>query len=225
MTIDDIMRAAPVIPVLVIDGRVDPAALAETLVGAGLLVIEVTLRTPGALDAIKAMASVPGAIVGAGTVLNEVQLGQALDAGSRFIVSPGLTNPLAVAARDAQVPYLPGVATAADIMRGLDLGLSRFKFFPAEASGGIVATWLRSPPRFSDQSRTTIAVATLVRLPIWRLSRASACSRTKPVWASMITYAMRAASTARTAVKRSASEKRVASKRREIITATKIAAR
>jgi 2-dehydro-3-deoxyphosphogluconate aldolase/(4S)-4-hydroxy-2-oxoglutarate aldolase len=139
MTIDDIMRAAPVIPVLVIDGGVDPAALAETLVGAGLPVIEVTLRTPGALDAIKAMASVPGAIVGAGTVLNEVQLAQALDAGSRFIVSPGLTNPLAVAARDAQVPYLPGVATAADIMRGLDLGLSRFKFFPAEASGGIAA--------------------------------------------------------------------------------------
>jgi 2-dehydro-3-deoxyphosphogluconate aldolase/(4S)-4-hydroxy-2-oxoglutarate aldolase len=139
MTIDDIMRAAPVIPVLVIDGRVDPAALAETLVGAGLPVIEVTLRTPGALDAIKAMASVPGAIVGAGTVLNEVQLGQALDAGSRFIVSPGLTNPLAVAARDAQVPYLPGTATAADIMRGLDLGLSRFKFFPAEACGGIAA--------------------------------------------------------------------------------------
>jgi 2-dehydro-3-deoxyphosphogluconate aldolase/(4S)-4-hydroxy-2-oxoglutarate aldolase len=139
MTIDDIMRTAPVIPVLVLDGSLDPVALAETLVGAGLPVIEVTLRTPAALDAITAMASVPGAIVGAGTVLNEVQLAQALDAGSRFIVSPGLTSPLAVAARDAQVPYLPGVATAGDIMRGLDLGLSRFKFFPAEASGGIAA--------------------------------------------------------------------------------------
>jgi len=139
MTIDDIMRTAPMIPVLVLDGSVDPVALAETLVGGGLPVIEVTLRTPGALDAIKAMSQVPGAIVGAGTVLNEVQWARAIDAGSRFIVSPGLTNPLALAARDTALPYLPGVATAADIMRGLDLGLSRFKFFPAEASGGIPA--------------------------------------------------------------------------------------
>jgi 2-dehydro-3-deoxyphosphogluconate aldolase/(4S)-4-hydroxy-2-oxoglutarate aldolase len=139
MTIDQIMRMAPVIPVLVLDDSVDPVALAETLVGAGLPVIEVTLRTPGALDSIRAMAGVSGAIVGAGTVLNELQLAQAIDAGSRFIVSPGLTNPLAMAARDAEVPYLPGVATAADIMRGLDLGLTRFKFFPAEASGGTAA--------------------------------------------------------------------------------------
>jgi 2-dehydro-3-deoxyphosphogluconate aldolase/(4S)-4-hydroxy-2-oxoglutarate aldolase len=139
MTIDEIMRTAPVIPVLVLDDSLDPIALAETLVGAGLPVIEVTLRTPGALDAIRAMARVPGAIVGAGTVLNEAQLGQAIDAGSRFIVSPGLTTPVALAADDAHVPYLPGVATAADIMHGLDLGLSRFKFFPAEACGGIAA--------------------------------------------------------------------------------------
>jgi len=139
MTIDDIMRTAPVIPVLALDGSVDPAALAQTLVDAGLPVIEVTLRTPGALDAIEAMAGVPGAIVGAGTVLNEGQLVQALDAGSRFIVSPGLTEPVALAARLSTIAYLPGVATAADIMRGLDLGLSRFKFFPAEACGGIAA--------------------------------------------------------------------------------------
>jgi 2-dehydro-3-deoxyphosphogluconate aldolase / (4S)-4-hydroxy-2-oxoglutarate aldolase len=139
MTIDEIMRTAPVIPVLVIDKVIDPVTLAETLVHAGLPVIEVTLRTPGALNAIKAMTNVPGAIVGAGTVLNEVQLVQALEAGSRFIVSPGLTNPLALAARDTNIPYLPGVATAADIMRGLDLGLTHFKFFPAEACGGIAA--------------------------------------------------------------------------------------
>ena len=82
---------------------------------------------------------VPGAIVGAGTVLNEAQLAQAIDAGSQFIVSPGLTNPLALAARDTEIPFLPGVATAADIMRGLDVGLDRFKFFPAVASGGIPA--------------------------------------------------------------------------------------
>lgn len=139
MTIDQIMRAAPVIPVLVLDGDQDWAGLAETFVGAGLPVLEITLRTPGALDAIRQMSGVPGAIVGAGTVLNEAQLAQAIDAGSKFIVSPGLTNPLALAARDTEIPFLPGVATAADIMRGLDLGLDRFKFFPAEASGGIAA--------------------------------------------------------------------------------------
>jgi 2-dehydro-3-deoxyphosphogluconate aldolase/(4S)-4-hydroxy-2-oxoglutarate aldolase len=139
MTIDQIMRTAPVIPVLVLDGDHDWAKLAETFVGAGLPVLEVTLRTPSALEAIRQMSSVPGAIAGAGTVLNEAQLAQAIDAGAQFIVSPGLTNPLALAARDTQVPFLPGVATAADIMRGLDLGLDRFKFFPAEASGGMAA--------------------------------------------------------------------------------------
>lgn len=146
MTIDEIMRTSPVIPVLVLDNETDPVELAETLVGAGLRVLEVTLRTPNALDAIRAMNNVEGAIVGAGTVLNESQLAQAIDAGSQFIVSPGLTNPLALAARDSGVPYLPGVSTAADIMRGLDLGLNRFKFFPAEASGGIAALKALSAP-------------------------------------------------------------------------------
>jgi 2-dehydro-3-deoxyphosphogluconate aldolase/(4S)-4-hydroxy-2-oxoglutarate aldolase len=139
MTIDQIMRTAPVIPVLVLQEEMDWTALAETFVEAGLPVLEVTMRTPLALDAIRQMAGVPGAIVGAGTVLNEAQLAQAIDAGSSFIVSPGLTNPLALAARDTGIPFLPGVATAADIMRGLDVGLDRFKFFPAEASGGIPA--------------------------------------------------------------------------------------
>lgn len=139
MTIDDIMAAAPVIPVLVLDGSIDPAKLAETLVGAGLPVLEVTLRTPSALDAVRAMAAVPGTIVGAGTVLDAAQLAQAVDAGAQFIVSPGLTEPLARAARDAGIPFLPGVATAGDIMRGRDSGLNRFKFFPAEAAGGLKA--------------------------------------------------------------------------------------
>ncbi len=84
--------------------------------------------------------------VGAGTVLNEAQLARAIDAGSQFIVSPGLTNPLALAARDTAIPFLPGIATAADIMRGLDLGLDRFKFFPAEAAGGIAALKALSAP-------------------------------------------------------------------------------
>jgi 2-dehydro-3-deoxyphosphogluconate aldolase/(4S)-4-hydroxy-2-oxoglutarate aldolase len=139
MSIDQLMRSAPVIPVLVLDGSLDPAALAVTLVEAGLPVIEVTMRTPSALDAIRAMRAVPGAIVGAGTVLNERMLGGAIEAGSQFIVSPGLTEQLGRAAIASEVPFLPGIANAGDIMRGLELGLSRFKFFPAEASGGLAA--------------------------------------------------------------------------------------
>ena len=138
ITIDDVMTAAPVVPILVLDGTVDPRALAETMVEAGLPVLEVTLRTPHALDAIRAMADVPGAIVGAGTVLNTDHLCQAQDAGARFIVAPGLTESLTRAALDSGIAYLPGVSTAGDIMRGLDLGLDHFKFFPAESSGGIV---------------------------------------------------------------------------------------
>jgi 2-dehydro-3-deoxyphosphogluconate aldolase/(4S)-4-hydroxy-2-oxoglutarate aldolase len=102
-------------------------------------VLEVTLRTPLALEAIREMGKVEGAIVGAGTVLNERQLGEAVDAGSRFIVSPGLTEPLGKAVIQSGAAFLPGIANAGDIMRGLDLGLDRFKFFPAEASGGIPA--------------------------------------------------------------------------------------
>jgi 2-dehydro-3-deoxyphosphogluconate aldolase/(4S)-4-hydroxy-2-oxoglutarate aldolase len=139
MSIDAIMRLAPVIPVLVLDGSLDPVALAETLVEAGLPVIEVTMRTPSALGAVRAMAGVEGAVVGAGTVLNERMLAEAVEAGSQFIVSPGLTDTLGRAAIASGVPFLPGVANAGDIMRGLDLGLSRFKFFPAEASGGLNA--------------------------------------------------------------------------------------
>jgi 2-dehydro-3-deoxyphosphogluconate aldolase / (4S)-4-hydroxy-2-oxoglutarate aldolase len=137
--IEQIMRAAPVIPVLVIEDDSDARPLAEALVAGGLTVLEVTLRTPAALGAMREMKQVAGAIVGAGTVTNPSQLAAALDAGAEFIVSPGLTEPLARAAIDERVPFLPGVATAGDIMRGLDLGLAHFKFFPALASGGIPA--------------------------------------------------------------------------------------
>lgn len=141
------MREAPVIPVLVLDGSHDPAELATVLVNAGLPVIEVTLRTPDALEAIEAMSTVSGAIVGAGTIINERQLDEALQAGSQFIVSPGLTERVAKAAEGTA--YLPGVATAGDIMRGVDLGLNRFKFFPAMAAGGIPALNALSAP-FAD---------------------------------------------------------------------------
>lgn len=137
--IETLMRTAPVIPVIVIDDIAHAAPLAEALVAGGLRVLEVTLRTPAALDAIAAMKRVPGAIVGAGTVTNERELDQALAAGSEFIVSPGLTEPLGRAAIARGVPFLPGIATAGDLMRGLDLGLTHFKFFPAMAAGGLPA--------------------------------------------------------------------------------------
>ena len=139
MTIEEIMRTAPVIPVLVVDRLEDAVPMAEALVEGGLRVLEVTLRTPVALDAIRAMSEVDGAIVGAGTVVDQEQLQAAIDAGAQFIVSPGLTEALGRAAIRAQVPFLPGVAVAGDIMRGLELGLEHFKFFPAEANGGIPA--------------------------------------------------------------------------------------
>ena len=139
MTIEEIMRTAPVIPVLVVDRLEDAVPMAEALVAGGLRVLEVTLRTPVALDAIRAMREVDGAIVGAGTVVDQEQLQAAIDAGAQFIVSPGLTEALGRAAIRAEVPFLPGIATAGDIMRGLELGLEHFKFFPAEANGGIPA--------------------------------------------------------------------------------------
>lgn len=166
MTIDEVMRSARVIPVLVLEGEGDWKALAETLVGAGLRVIEVTLRTPGALQAIREMAQVPGAIVGAGTVLTSAQLGAAIKSGARFIVSPGLTEPLAREAIASQIPFLPGVATAGDIMRGLDLGLDRFKFFTAEASGGVAALKALSAP-FADVRFCPTGGISSEKAPAW----------------------------------------------------------
>ena len=137
--IDALMRLAPVIPVLVIQDVAHAVPVAQALVAGGLPVLEVTLRTPCALDVIREMKRVPGAVVGAGTVLNERDLDAALKAGAEFIVSPGLTRKLGKAAVKSGVPFLPGTANASDIMTGLDLGLTRFKFFPAEASGGVAA--------------------------------------------------------------------------------------
>ena len=139
MNIADIMKTAPVIPVIVVDEVEHAAPLARALVAGGLRVLEVTLRTPAALDAITAMKQVDGAIVGAGTVTNQQDLANAIQAGSEFIVSPGLTEPLGKAAIREGIPFLPGIANAGDIMRGLDLGLTHFKFFPAMAAGGLPA--------------------------------------------------------------------------------------
>lgn len=139
LDVEEVMRLAPVIPVLIIDRIEDAVPVARALVAGGLPALEVTLRTPVALEAIRRMATVEGATVGAGTVLDARSLDAAVAAGARFIVSPGLTEPVARAAVAASTPLLPGVATASDIMRGLDLGLSHFKFFPARAAGGIAA--------------------------------------------------------------------------------------
>jgi 2-dehydro-3-deoxyphosphogluconate aldolase/(4S)-4-hydroxy-2-oxoglutarate aldolase len=136
MSIEAIMRTSPVIPVLVVEDAATARPIAEALVAGGLRVIEVTLRTPAALDAIRAMKPVEGAIVGAGTVLNESDLRASVDAGAEFIVSPGLTADLGRAAVASGIPFLPGVATASEVMRGIELGLRHFKFFPAEAAGG-----------------------------------------------------------------------------------------
>lgn len=147
--IETIMRTAPVIPVLVLDDPQQAIEIGGALVRGGLPVLEVTLRTPRALEVLRALAGIDGAIVGAGTVLNELQLQQAIDAGSQFIVSPGLTEPVARAVVQRGTAFLPGVSTASDIMRGLDLGLRRFKFFPAEASGGLKALKALAAP-FGD---------------------------------------------------------------------------
>jgi 2-dehydro-3-deoxyphosphogluconate aldolase/(4S)-4-hydroxy-2-oxoglutarate aldolase len=137
MNVETIMRDGPVIPVLVIDDVAHAIPIATALVAGGIRVLEVTLRTPAALDVIAAMATVPGAIVGAGTVLNPADLDAAINAGAKFIVSPGLTEPLGKAAIASGIPFLPGIANSGDLMRGLDMGLTRFKFFPAVASGGL----------------------------------------------------------------------------------------
>ena len=144
--IEKIMRTSPVIPVLVIEDIAHARPVAEALVRGGLNILEVTLRTECALAVIAEMAKVDGAIVGAGTITNPDELNAAIDAGAQFIVSPGLTDKLGEAAIKADIPFLPGIASAADIMRGLDLGLNHFKFFPAETSGGIPALKALSGP-------------------------------------------------------------------------------
>jgi 2-dehydro-3-deoxyphosphogluconate aldolase/(4S)-4-hydroxy-2-oxoglutarate aldolase len=172
--IEMLMRRAPVIPVLVIHDVAHAVPIAQALVAGGLPVLEVTLRTDAALDVIRAMKQVPGAIVGAGTVLNPADLDAALAAGAEFIVSPGLTPTLGAAAVASHIPFLPGTANAADIMQGLELGLTRFKFFPAEASGGIAALKAIAAPfamaRFCPTGGITLATA-----PAWLALDAVLC--------------------------------------------------
>lgn len=136
MKVRELMQVAPVIPVLVIDDVAKARPLAEALVAGGLRVLEVTLRTPVALEAMKAMADVPGAIVGVGTALDGDDLKRAQDHGATFAVSPGFTTELGAAANAINMPLLPGIMTPADIMRARDGGFTELKFFPASQAGG-----------------------------------------------------------------------------------------
>jgi 2-dehydro-3-deoxyphosphogluconate aldolase / (4S)-4-hydroxy-2-oxoglutarate aldolase len=143
MDIAAIAARAPVIPVLTIDRLADAVPLARALVAGGLPVLEITFRTGVALEALAAIArEVPEAIVGAGTVLDETQLRQALDAGARFGVSPGCTAALAKAVRASGLPFLPGVQTVSEALALREQGFRLLKFFPADAAGG--TTWLKA---------------------------------------------------------------------------------
>ncbi len=137
-TIDSILSRAPVVPVIAIERLSDAVPLARALVAGGLPVLEITLRTACALDAMRAIAAeVPGAVVGAGTVLTPTDLTAVAAAGARFAISPGATPTLYAAAAGASIPWLPAIATASELMAGMEQGFRRFKFFPAESSGGI----------------------------------------------------------------------------------------
>jgi 2-dehydro-3-deoxyphosphogluconate aldolase/(4S)-4-hydroxy-2-oxoglutarate aldolase len=138
-----ILKLQPVVPVLVIEDAATAVPLARALVKGGLKAIEITLRTPAALDAIRAVADgVEGAVAGAGTILNAAQYQQAVDAGSQFIVSPGTTQELLDVAKRSPVPLLPGAATASEVMALREEGYRVLKFFPAEQAGG--AAYLKS---------------------------------------------------------------------------------
>lgn len=135
--IDRIIAAAPVIPVVTVRGVEDAVPLARALAAGGLPAVEVTLRTPGSLAALEAIArSVPEAIAGAGTVLSKGQAKAAADAGAAFLVSPGVTDDLIDGIRDVDLPWLPAAATASEVMRLREAGFFRQKFFPAEQAGG-----------------------------------------------------------------------------------------
>ena len=136
-SVPSVLDLAPVVPVVVVEDVADAVPLARALVAGGLPAIEVTLRTPAALDAIRAVAGeVPDAVVGAGTVIAPEQAGEAVAAGARFLVSPGWTDILLAAMRASGVPFLPGVSTTSEVVALLERGVREMKFFPAQAAGG-----------------------------------------------------------------------------------------
>jgi 2-dehydro-3-deoxyphosphogluconate aldolase / (4S)-4-hydroxy-2-oxoglutarate aldolase len=139
LSIDKILKVAPVVPVMVVKRLEDAVPLAQALYNGGLKVLEITLRTPVALDAIRAMVDAlpEDAVIGAGTIITPEDLESAVEAGSKFLVSPGTTPALIKAAQASSVPLLPGVATPTEAMNLLAVGFTHLKFFPAEAAGGV----------------------------------------------------------------------------------------
>lgn len=132
-----VLDLAPIVPVVVLHDAADAVPLARALVAGGLPAIEVTLRTAAALESVRAIAAeVPGAVVGAGTVISPQHVRDTVDAGARFLVSPGSTDALLEAMKESGVPFLPGVSTTSEVVALLERGVSDMKFFPAEAAGG-----------------------------------------------------------------------------------------
>jgi len=134
-----VCELAPIVPVIVVRDVAHAAPLAKALIAGGLPALEVTLRTPCALDAIRAMADIEGGMVGAGTLLTPADVKAAKAAGAKFGVSPGATEQLVKACEDEGLPLLPGAATASEVMKLFEMGYDVLKFFPAEASGGAPA--------------------------------------------------------------------------------------
>lgn len=136
----ELFAMGPIVPVLVIDKVADALPIAEALLAANIKVLEVTLRTPAALDVISIIAKeLPEAIVGSGTVTNRQQFQQSIDAGAKFAISPGLTKDLLQAGNEGEIALIPGISSISDLMDASDLGYDHLKFFPAEASGGVNA--------------------------------------------------------------------------------------
>jgi 2-dehydro-3-deoxyphosphogluconate aldolase/(4S)-4-hydroxy-2-oxoglutarate aldolase len=164
MTSSSVLDLAPVVPVVVLEDAADAVPLARALVAGGLPAIEVTLRTAAALDAIEAIAAdVPGAVVGAGTVISARNVSDTVAAGARFLVSPGWTDPLLDAMKASEVPFLPGVSTTSEVVALLERGVSEMKFFPAEAAGGTAYLKALSAPlpqaRFCPTGGVSLASA------------------------------------------------------------------
>lgn len=137
---EEIFAAGPVVPVLVINDVEKAVPLAKALMEGGIKVLEVTLRTPAAIDVIKRIAQeVPDSLIGAGTVTNAQQLKAVVEAGAKFAISPGMTADLLKAGMDSEIPLIPGISSISDLMKGKDAGYTHMKFFPAEASGGVKA--------------------------------------------------------------------------------------
>ncbi|MGM0429855.1 MAG: bifunctional 4-hydroxy-2-oxoglutarate aldolase/2-dehydro-3-deoxy-phosphogluconate aldolase [Pseudomonadota bacterium] len=137
-TASDIFSASTIIPVIVVEDISEAVPLGKVLYEQGFKVLEVTLRTPAAMQAIKAMRQeIPEAIVGAGTVTNSKELHQVKVAGAQFAISPGATLALLEAGKNFDIPLIPGIATVSELMQGIELGYRQFKLFPAEAVGGL----------------------------------------------------------------------------------------